>query len=231
MYSRNDYRYYLERRLNSDYLAHERSHKYIKKIGDRYFYTQQELAAFLNKDRPQNNASNMGSGLLRGISNPMLGNSTIEREQQRGMKRTKEHQVRELNRIGDHYNRELDVVKKEAHGSKSSVSRSTIERNTKEANERGKKQTAKINSERAIKAEQSRGRARTEQTKGSPEYNAEKAYNSKTNAFPKSTNQTTKKKKSLKAKIKGVRKKYGLYRETPKGKKLSGGGNIYVSHD
>lgn len=41
---------------------------------------------------------------------------------------------------------------------------------------------------------------------------------------------TTKKKKSKKNKLSSIRKKYGLYREKPKGKKLKGGGNIYVSH-
>ena len=41
---------------------------------------------------------------------------------------------------------------------------------------------------------------------------------------------TTKKKKSKKNKVTSLRKKYGLYRTTPKGKKLKGGGNIYVSH-
>ena len=53
MYSKNDYRYYLENRLmhSEDYLIHGRSHKYIKKIGNRYFYSQHELAAFLNKDK------------------------------------------------------------------------------------------------------------------------------------------------------------------------------------
>lgn len=34
-----------------------------------------------------------------------------------------------------------------------------------------------------------------------------------------------------KSRIANIRKKYGLYRSKPKGKKLSGGGNIYVSHD
>ena len=41
---------------------------------------------------------------------------------------------------------------------------------------------------------------------------------------------TTKKKKSKKNKLSSLRKKYGLYRTTPKGKKLKGGGNVYVSH-
>ena len=41
---------------------------------------------------------------------------------------------------------------------------------------------------------------------------------------------TTKKKKSKKNKLSNLRKKYGLYRDTPKGQKLKGGGNIYVSH-
>lgn len=40
----------------------------------------------------------------------------------------------------------------------------------------------------------------------------------------------SKKKKSKKNKLSSIRKKYGLYRTTPKGKKLKGGGNIYVSH-
>lgn len=42
---------------------------------------------------------------------------------------------------------------------------------------------------------------------------------------------TTKRKKSKKNKVSSLRKKYGLYRTTPKGKKLKGGGNIYVSHN
>ena len=33
----------------------ERKHKYIKKIGNRYFYTQQEIAAYLDKKRGQAN--------------------------------------------------------------------------------------------------------------------------------------------------------------------------------
>ena len=40
----------------------------------------------------------------------------------------------------------------------------------------------------------------------------------------------SKKKKRKKNKVSSLRKKYGLYRETPKGQKLKGGGNIYVSH-
>lgn len=40
----------------------------------------------------------------------------------------------------------------------------------------------------------------------------------------------SKKKKSKKNRLSNLRKKYGLYRTTPKGKKLKGGGNIYVSH-
>lgn len=67
--------------------------------------------------------------------------------------------------------------------------------------------------------------------KGSSEYNQEVSYNSKKNNFPKSTVSSTKKKKTpIKKRISNIRKKYGLYREKPKGKKLKGGGNIYVSH-
>lgn len=42
---------------------------------------------------------------------------------------------------------------------------------------------------------------------------------------------TTKKKKSKKNKLSNLRKKYGLYRTTPKGQKLKGSKNIYVSHE
>lgn len=65
MYSKNDYRYYLENQLihsddfldyyGVDSLYHARSHKYIKKIGKRYFYTQKELEAFLREKNPKNN--------------------------------------------------------------------------------------------------------------------------------------------------------------------------------
>lgn len=43
-------------------------------------------------------------------------------------------------------------------------------------------------------------------------------------------NSQRKKKTPIKKRISNIRKKYGLYREKPKGKKLKGGGNIYVSH-
>lgn len=99
------------------------------------------------------------------------------------------------------------------------------------AQNRGIKQTKRIRSQQTIKAEQSRGRARTAKIKGSSEYKEESSYNSKKNNFPKSTVSESKKKKTLKQKAAGIRKKYGLYREKPKGKKLSGGGNIYVSHN
>lgn len=35
--------------MHSDVLMHKKDHKYIKKIGDRYFYTTQELQAFYEK--------------------------------------------------------------------------------------------------------------------------------------------------------------------------------------
>lgn len=270
MYSKNDYRYYLERRLDSDYLAHERSHKYIKKIGDRYFYTQQELAAFLNKDNPKkvtlerrvdpttgtrdyridfnkhehwsdgvgvritpkskygpksisvydttktkwdsknddyvyekktkgrvtkeraedgvsytvdlskkkskvkNSASDVTKGLSRGISGKLNERSTVDLDQERGVKRTKEHQTRELNRILDKYNRELDNVKKEYHGSRTTLSDSTTRGNVKQANDRGKKQTARVKSQRTIKTDQVRGRTRTEQLRDSGDYRPKK---------------------------------------------------------
>ena len=34
-------------------LYHARSHKYIKKIGNRYFYTQEEIRAYLDGKKPQ----------------------------------------------------------------------------------------------------------------------------------------------------------------------------------
>ena len=158
MYSKNDYRYYLEKRIRDDYIAHERSHKYIKKIGDRYFYTTEELTAYMN-------------GVAR----------TMGRDQERGRKRTAQERIR---------------------------------------------------------VDQNRGKNRTAQLKGSPEYKQELSYNSKKNDFPKpnssktnkTTKKTTKKTKNAKKVIDLIRKKYGLYRTTPKGKKLKGGGNIYVSH-
>lgn len=66
MYSKNDYQYYLENQLThsddflahygvNNYLIHERSHKYIKKIGNRYFYTQAEIEAYLKKKADQLN--------------------------------------------------------------------------------------------------------------------------------------------------------------------------------
>lgn len=225
MYGKNDYRYYLENRLihSDDYLAHERSHKYIKKIGKRYFYTQQELAAFLNKDR-SNNASDMTTGVTRGIRNTLFGNSTIREAQNRGMKRTREYQVRELNRIGDEYSRKLDVIKKEYRSSKNyKPSSSTIEENVKQASKRGRKRTAQVKSQQTIKADQDRGRKRTEQLRGkSSEYIAEREANSRKNVMPK-------KRRTAKQTLSSIRRKYGLYREKPKGKDIGGG--ITVTHD
>ena len=66
---------------------------------------------------------------------------------------------------------------------------------------------------------------------GSSEYRQESTYNTKKNNFPKSTVSQPKKKKSVRQKVTSLRKKYGLYREKPKGKKLKGGGNVYVTHD
>ena len=86
-------------------------------------------------------------------------------------------------------------------------------RNANEANDRGKKQTARIKSQQAIKAAQERGQTRTEQVKSSQK------------------NTTESRKKTVRSRVNNLRKKYGLYREKPKGKKLKGGGNIYVSHD
>lgn len=99
--------------------------------------------------------------------------------------------------------------------------------NLRDAQERGKRRTIREH----VSVEQERGKKRTAQFKGkSPEYLRELESNSKKNNFPKSNN-STKKKKTLKQKANDLRKKYGLYREKPKGKKLKGGGNIYVSHD
>jgi len=85
---------------------------------------------------------------------------------------------------------------------------------------------AVFNNPEAVKtvlAEQDRGKARTYQEKTRELRPA--------NSKPVTTKQSTpKKKKSIREKAAGLRKKYGLYRTTPKGKKLKGGGNIYVSH-
>ena len=67
--------------------------------------------------------------------------------------------------------------------------------------ERGKKRTIKEKTRRTINADQDRGRKRTAQlSKKSTEYLTELEYNSKKNNFPKSTVNTTPKKKKKKLK-------------------------------
>lgn len=75
--------------------------------------------------------------------------------------------------------------------------------------ERGMKRTNQMK----VRAEQARGKTRTD--------------NVRRNTTP--INTPKKKKKSLKGRISSFRKKYGLYREKPKGKNIGNG--IYVTHN
>lgn len=55
-------------------LIHERKHKYIKKIGDRYFYTQQEIEAFLKKEKGNYKEYHKDNNSVPGILDAPNGN-------------------------------------------------------------------------------------------------------------------------------------------------------------
>lgn len=176
MYSKNDYRYYLENQLihSDDFLVHYgvkgmkwKNHKTIDVAPGSY----PNLSKYTLDGKIKREWYDNPSAYEEKAKNIR---SSIENQQRSGMKRTAQERIRQ-------------------------------------EQERGKKRTAQI------KARQS----------GSSEYKNEVAYNSKTN---KSKNSGTSKPTKKKSKISNLRKKYGLYRTTPKGKKLKGGGNIYVSH-
>ena len=168
MYSKNDYRYYLENQLtySDDYLAH---------YGVKGMKWKQHQRSKLIDPR------------LRKLNQEWY-NTQIDQE--RGKQRT-----------SDQYQKYI-----------------------RQEQNRGYKRTVREH----IKVEQEKGKKRTAQLKSSPEYKKESSYNSKKNNFPKSTVSEPKKKKTLKQKAAGLRKKYGLYREKPKGKSIGGG--ITVSH-
>lgn len=90
--------------------------------------------------------------------------------------------------------------------------------NMLDAQTKGKRLTAKTKAQPTIKADQDRGRKRTESLKKTVDYD-----------YKDTRTVTPKKRKTLKGRVANIRRKYGLYREKPKGKSIGGG--ITVTHD
>lgn len=157
MYSKNDYRYYLENQLirSDDYLAH-------------YGVKGMKWKQHKKTTMPVDFTTMRGADLTTSIA---------------GRARPQSYFINRNNRL--------------------------------DAQKRGKKLTARVESQQTMKADQDHGRKRTESINGASDYQNKRTV-------------TPKKKKSIKGHIASIRKKYGLYREKPKGKSIGGG--ITVSH-
>ena len=207
MYSKNDYRYYLEDQLmeSDDYLAH-----YGVK-GMKWKHRKTTGGVYDPKEQARLNASKI-TGVGRTDRGSVYINVKKNNPNLKGKISIATSNNRKVKRVSGEKGSTYYIGKKASKEPVVKVSTNKSKKNVETAQDRGKKRTAKINAQKTISAEQAKGKSRTAQIK-----------NVKTT--------DTKKKKTVKSKISGVRKKYGLYRETPKGKKLKGSRNIYVSYD
>ena len=205
MYSKNDYRYYLENQLtySDDFLAHY-GVKGMKWKQHKFGLNDPKINGEARRNAGKVSIVRQPNGNIQVVS---TGNS----KRMAGKASYAESPNKRTSLYRDAHKSVFTIRGKEhmANIKKKETSR----RNANEANDQGKKQTARIKSQQAIKAAQERGQTRTEQVKSS-----QKAM-------------TESRKKTVRSRVNNLRKKYGLYRETPKGKKLKGGGNIYVSHN
>lgn len=191
------------------YHADRKKHKYIKKIGNRYFYTQQEIAAYLGEKKTSLGVKELDTVINRDQEAFYAKNS---QDSNRALRQKREAQKKYDKTVLGKVDKATNGLATAPYRTIRNKSRSRAEqkaRETREANaearrvatenvnaaqEKGKAQTSKVKAQMAIRDAQNRGKVRTAQLSGKPsgskEYNEELAYNSKQNNFPKSSSTT-----------------------------------------
>lgn len=192
----------------SDYeLYHaNRKHKYIKKIGDRYFYTQEEIAAYLGEKKTSLGVKELNTVINRDQEAFYTKNS---QDANRALKQKREAQKKYDKTILGKADKATNglatapyrMLRNKARSRAEQESREIQEKKDRErraanesinaAQERGKSQTDRTKARIASKEAQNRGRARTAKLTGKPIGSSE--YNSESSATTKDDSRRKKK--------------------------------------
>ncbi len=218
-----------------------RRHKYIKKIGNRYFYTQEELNAYYKDSNGKK--TSLGIKELNSVINrdqeAFYANNSQDadralRQKQAAQKKYDKTILGKADKatnglatspyrlLRNKARSNAEQKAREVREAKDREHRAAVE-NANAAQEKGKAQTTRTRTQMSIKESQNRGRARTAQLSGgSKEYNEESAYNSKQNDFPKSsvTTKNDRRKRGVKSAGKHAKRSIkSLKKQASRGKK------------